>query len=185
MKKTDLEYLGEIRKGSKEYFELLFRKYYQSLVIFSNHFIDDKTAAEDIVQEFFTRMWEQRESIGIGGSVKNYLFRSIKNSTLNYITYNSKFSRNEKTQSLIETLHSLDPIDIDELEIEVINALNKLPERGREIFLLHYKDGYTYEEIAGMLGISKNTVKTHILRSKNTFGSKLEAILFVIPLLLE
>lgn len=158
--------------NSREAFELMFHKYYHPLVLFANRYVRDHEIAEDIVQTFFCNFWEQRQKLMIDSSIKNYLFRSIKNSTLNFIKYDTRFVREEKNEELINELHQIDPIDVDELEVEVINALNRLTEREREIFLLCYKDGYSYAEIAEKLGISVNSVKTLLTRSRKTFSNK-------------
>lgn len=163
---------------SEESFKTIFDTYYYSLVIFSYHFIRDKEIAEDIVQSLFCELWIRRSELNIESSVKNYLFRSIKNRTLNFMKYDARFVRGNDYDLIVDELCCLDPIDIDEEEIRVINELNKLTEREREVFLLCYREGYSYQEIADQLDISKNSVKTLLLRSRQTFKGKLLFMIF-------
>lgn len=168
MKDKNNKYEEYLLCDSKESFKAIFDTYYYSLVVFSYHFVKDKEIAEDIVQSLFCELWIRRVEVKIESSLKNYLFRSIRNKTLNFIKYDTRFVRGEGYNLIVDELHSVDPEDIDELEIQVINELNKLTKREREVFLLCYKEGYSYQEIADQLDISKNSVKTLLLRSKKT-----------------
>jgi len=72
----------KIKKGDKKAFEALFHRYYGILCQHAAHFIKNEAEAEEIVQELFVRIWEKREKIQIDTSLKNYLFRAVKNQSL-------------------------------------------------------------------------------------------------------
>ena len=68
-----------IKKSDEKAFEILFHRYYGYLCLFATKIINDDVAAEEIVQDFFVKLWDKRENIHIESSIKNYLFRSVKN----------------------------------------------------------------------------------------------------------
>ena len=78
----------EISKSNEKSFEKLFHAYYGHLCLFASRIIKDNISAEEIVQDFFVKLWEKRQQLTIETSVKNYLFRSIKNLCLNQIKHN-------------------------------------------------------------------------------------------------
>ncbi len=71
-------------------FRLLFENYYPSLCLFCKRYIDDFDVREDIVQNVFVSIWENRRNICVNSSVRNYLITSVRNGCLNYLRRNSK-----------------------------------------------------------------------------------------------
>lgn len=71
--------IGRFIRGDETAFELLFRHYYPGLVIFVSQITLDKAEAEEIVQDFFFRLWKRRDQIKESPSLKSYLFTSVKN----------------------------------------------------------------------------------------------------------
>ncbi len=141
----------------------LFDKYFESLCRYLSYFTSNSMIVEEVVQDVFIRLWEERESLKIE-SIKTYLFTAAHNRMLNYI-------RNEKRyQTLIEqwTLHeqqkngSGECFDIQEFSERVQNAIDSLPEKCRRIFDMGKKEGMTYRQIAEELDISVKTVETQM-----------------------
>ena len=79
---VDSEIAGRIRKGDKAEFESLFRSSYVSLVKYARPLIKDQDTAEEIVQDLFVRLWQEKEKIKIESSLSGYLFRSVHNRCL-------------------------------------------------------------------------------------------------------
>lgn len=151
--------------GDKEAFRFFFEKYYSDLCNMVNLYLRDVVMTEEIVQDIFIYLWEKKESIKIESSLKSYLLRASKNRSLNYI-------RNEKTK--IEIYSKLNDSDQGTIEMpdtvldsnqlrEVINAaIDSLPERCREIFILGKEKSMSYKEISMELGISVKTVEVQM-----------------------
>lgn len=128
--------------------------------------------AEDIVSEVMAKIWETPEKLDIHTSLKSYLFKSIHNSSINYLTRQKHRFRelNPETLEKINSLISLEespPERIINLELTEIveKATNALPEECRKIFILSRKEGLSHKEISQKLGISPNTVKVQIYRA--------------------
>ena len=152
-------------EGDKEAFRFFFEKYYSDLCNLVNVYLHDSMMAEEIAQDIFIYIWKKKGDIVIESSVKSYLLRSAKNKSLNYI-------RNEKTKLDIhsklanfnkETIEMPDTVmDANQLR-EVINAaIDSLPERCREVYILGKEKSMSYKEISEELGISVKTVESQM-----------------------
>lgn len=157
--------IDRIRSGDQTAFELVFRYYYPGLVIFASQFTLDTSSAEEIVQDFFVRVWERRSGLLSSNSLKSYFFTSVRNRCFNFL------KRKKVELEVIGELQALanehllfDP-DIyvaSELQEKIRQAVDALPERCREIFVMSRFKGMKNDEIAENLNLSKRTVETHI-----------------------
>lgn len=166
----DLQLLARIKTGESEAFDLLFLKYYSNLIRFCKSLLPYPTdEAEDVVLEVFHKFWQQRDSMIIHSSLSSFLYASVKNRVYDY--YRKHGLRTFTTLDAIpESLH-LDyqsPDQIIEFK-EVCENLEKmikmLPEKMQIIFRMNREDSLTYQEIADLLEISINSVKTQMYRA--------------------
>jgi len=162
----DDQYLIQgLKTKNKIVFDFVFHYYYSGLCAFAERFVGDKNAVEDIVQDLFITLWIKHNQIQISSSLRNYLFTSVKNRSLDYLKKEKK-----KTQHLNSTNHLQNHSENfstfwfaeSELETLVEKSLNKLPARCREIFKLSRFEGFKNQEIAEQLGISKRTIELQI-----------------------
>lgn len=141
-------------------FEKVFRKYYEPLCRYAYSMVRDTDEAEEIVQEFFYTYWINRKRIAIRLSLKSYLYRSIRNSALQYLRhknleeqYRAQITYSDSYETPEQSLTG------NELSGIVDTTLKELPERCRQIFLLNRVNGLKYKEIADLLKISVKTVE--------------------------
>jgi RNA polymerase sigma-70 factor, ECF subfamily len=160
-------------------FETLFRKYYADLVSYSCRFTRDMDAAEEIVQEFFYNYWKNRKEINIKFSLRAYMYRSIRNNTLNYLEAVSV--RRKYADRILSSANSQGyedrTVEVSELNERIEGILNELPERCRTIFCMSRFDGLKYEEIAEKLSVSVKTVEANIGKALKLLRKKLETSL--------
>ncbi len=152
-------------RGDETAFELLFRFYYPGLVTFTSQIILDKAEAEEIVQDFFFRMWKRRDRIKKTPSLKSYLFTSVKNRSINFlVTRNHEARKIEELKQIISNnlTYEQDIFVTSELQEKIKQAFEKLPPRTREIFILSRMNDLKNDEIAEKLDISKRTVELQI-----------------------
>ncbi len=177
MNKSEEKIIFEkLKNGDKKAFEIFFYTYYGYLCFFANGIIHDHIAAEEIVQDFFVKLWEKRDRIFIETSVKNYFFRSVKNLCLNHIKHNNtkaKYAQNFLEE--IENNYSEDVIfqEVD-LARKIEESINSLPGKRQEIFRLSREEGLKYIEIAERLNISIKTVEAQISLAIKTLREKLK-----------
>lgn len=165
-----------IREGDERVFEKLYRNLHAPLCSVASRIINDRQAAEEIVQDVFSKIWSDRKVIDIHSSLSSYLFRSVRNLAINELkkrqTGKSSLIRpasNELWSFLINTSQSQDFIIEKmisrELRTELIKAVDSLPEQCRQVFQLSRSENKTNDEIASLLKISKNTVKSHLVHA--------------------
>lgn len=169
-KTTDFAIL--LRKGDEGAFEQLFNTYYPRLRHFASKYITDDLEAEDVVQDCFVRLYEQRKHI-IHDSVSSLLFTMVRNQCLNYLKHQvlvHGFQHDELHRKYeAEQLYALDmkgsadePLIIEELKAQLQRIMDQLPQRSQEIFYLSRQKGLKNKEIAEQLGISVKVVEKHI-----------------------
>ena len=166
----------EIKNNNEKAFEKLFHKYYGHLCLYASRILQDNISAEEIVQDFFVKLWEKRFQLSIETSVKNYLFRSVKNMCLNLIQHNKTKLR--YAQSILSEASNNQSLENHFIEIDLAEkieaSIQSLPEKRRIIFRLSRKDGLKYREIAKKLNISIKTVETQMGLAIKTLREKLK-----------
>jgi len=152
--------------GRKDY-ESLFHQYYQWLCLQACKITEDWHASEDIVQDFFAKCWQNRASLQIRESFAGFALVSVRNAALNYLKKeNTRLKHETASYSTLtdEQTSSLagQPDESDQRYLQIITAINNLPEQRRKAFILSRQHNMKYADIAGELGISINTVKMHL-----------------------
>jgi RNA polymerase sigma-70 factor, ECF subfamily len=172
----DTEIIGRIRQGDVRQFESLFRSSYVSLVRYAKTLIKDHDTAEEIVQDLFFRLWQDKEKIKIESSLNGYLFRSVHNRCLHYIEHNRVIERHAAEMSYRESEIEESPSDIlhyKELQARIARILERLPERCGKIFYMSRYEGLKYTEIAEKLSVSVKTVESNMGRALKEFRKEL------------
>lgn len=155
--------MSDIEGGgiSKYNFDIAFELYAKPLVNYANSFLNDFNLSEDVVQEVFLRLWEIRYEINIYNSLKEYLFRSVRNKCINKrrnqmfeekYPYDIAFIINE------EQLISIQPNVEDKFQ-KLYQAMEHLTPKRKQI-LNYGLFGFKNSEIAELMGITINTLKT-------------------------
>ena len=151
--------------STKSEFEELFRTHYSNLCAYANKYVEDIDASEELVQEVFFKLWNKREDIEITSSMQSYLYRAVRNSSLNLIKH-IKIREEYKEHNEREMTYSESNFDDDvvatELEEKIRNTIDELPKERKKIFIMSRYDGYKYREIAEKLGISIKTVENQM-----------------------
>lgn len=164
-------------KGDQTAFEILFRFYYPGLTVYARQFFADREQAEEIVQDFFVRFWDKHQLVNPSDSLKSYFFSSIKNSSLNLLKHRKikeKYIREIKEMSEDNLLYDPDLYIASELQEKIKKAVDSLPERCREVFVLSRIKGLSNDEIAIQLDISKRTVETQISKALKILKAELK-----------
>lgn len=156
-----------IKVKSKADFEELFNTHYSNLCAYANNFLKDVDASEEVVQEVLFKLWTNRESIIINSSVQSYLFRAVRNASLNLLKH-VNIREDYKAQHEYEredVLSSEDEMIVSELDQKIRTAIDQLPMERKKVFILSRYDGLKYKEIADKLNISVSTVENQMVKA--------------------
>jgi len=173
----DSEIAGRIRKGDRAEFESLFRSSYVSLVRYARTLVKDQDASEEIVQDLFVRLWQEKEKIKIESSLNGYLFRAVHNRCLHYIEHLKVVGRHAETVISAQSDPSDDPSEIlhyKDLQLKIARILERLPERCGRIFCMSRFEGLKYSEIAEKLSVSVKTVEANMGIALKEFRKELK-----------
>ncbi len=160
-------FISELKFGNEAAYQFLFTNFYSDLLLYAISLTNDEAKAEDVVQETMVNLWQQRASLNIHTSLKNYLYKSVYHSFIKgYRKRKSELRLIEKLtfETLEETLDE-DKIIQQERLNKVQSLIETLPPRCKEIFLLSKKEGLLYKEIGDELNISVKTVETQISKA--------------------
>ena len=145
----------------------LFRLNYRPLCLYALHYLQDTDLAEDIVQECFTTLWEK---IGQGFPISNrraYLYMAVRNRSLDHLRRKGLPTESLKPYDTYGIIEDDDAEERSAMEARLWTAIDSLPEKCRQVFLMSKRDGLRYEEIAEELGLSVNTVRNQISKALN------------------
>ncbi len=152
--------------------EEAFKCYYRPLNLFALHYVNDIDSAEDIVQQCFSDLWEKQCQNRDIGNLKAYLFTSVRNQCIDFLKKDTVISHDVEVDSLDNLSEENDEEERAFREARLWTAIDSLPDRCREIFLMNKKDGMKYKEIAEKTGLSVNTVENHVLKALRLLREK-------------
>ena len=181
--------IAGLRRGKGEAFAYVFRLYYGPLLNYAGRILKDTELANDVVQECFCMLYERRKELKEELEVRPYLYKSVYNSCMDAIKH-QKVRDNYINQELldfyfskvIETPEAEQALLEEDLRGVIQDAIDKLPERCREIFVLSKMEGLSNKQISEQLNISIKTVEaqmtTAFVRLRKELGWLLCIILF-------
>ena len=180
--KAQLEIAAKIQNGDECAFRDLFKSYYQPLVNLTYRYVRDVRAAEDIVEDIFLSIWQNRKNWNPTLSVKAYLYQTARNRSLNYLKRDDAFSTVNvefvEEQELVRSPEQI--VTEQEFVREIQNAIEQLPDRTRTVFTLAKYDNLKYSEIATVLNVGVGTVETHMVRALKALRKQLAHMLSIL-----
>ncbi|MGB5895603.1 MAG: RNA polymerase sigma-70 factor [Ignavibacteriaceae bacterium] len=178
----EVECVNKIRSGDSAAFEELFNLYCQQLINFSTNYVTDKQIAENIVQDVFVSVWQNRTNLDPSKMIKAYLFTAVKNNSLKHLRHLKIETKGiVGNPSYISDDERPDKkLDENEMELKIHQAVNELPEKCKEIFKMNRFENLKYAEIAAILDISIKTVETQMGRALKKLRERLKPYLTMI-----
>lgn len=155
-------------------FETIFRTHYQALVGFGARYTGSTAAAEEVVQDVFLGLWRQRHAMPPSDKIRPYLYRAVHNRALNVVRHERVVrAREAELAEPAVAPSSEEEVMRRETERVVREAIDRLPERCRLIFILSREQRLTYAQIADAAGVSIKTVETQMGRALRALRSAL------------
>ena len=163
---------GEIYVQDFAVLETLFKRFYKPLRAYAFRFVNDKDLSEDIVQDVFLYVWENREKLYVSDGFHSYLFQSAYTRCLDYFKKNLSIEKyhSHTYEKYLEDYQNLlkgDDSVIEELSVKdfyrhLYELLEHLPAQRREVFILTYIKGLTAKEVAEQTQMPQRTVESHL-----------------------
>jgi RNA polymerase sigma-70 factor (ECF subfamily) len=163
----ELQYLNRVfTDNDYESFNKLFDKYYVYLCKIVFTILEDKSGSEDVVQELFIKIWNNRKMLS--GEIVNqrdYLIAAAKNAALNHLR--SVKNRKRIVDSLDVDNESVDSCLLEDKELQILlnQCIDKLPQRCKEVFELSRFEELKQKDISEKLGTSIKTIKNQIWKA--------------------
>lgn len=171
----------------------LFRKYYPSLIFYATRIVGEEEA-EDVVQDVFVELWKRKDSITIGDQIQAFLYRAVYTRALNVLKHRTveegySLAMEEINQRRAEYYQPdnnevIRKIENMELQKEIDDAINELPEKCKEVFKLSYLHEMKNKEIADVLDVSLRTVEAHMYKALRYLRNRLNHLWFLFFLFL-
>lgn len=175
----------DFQGGNHAVFDYFFDKYYQGLCLYAYRMLKSNSEAEDLVQDFFVRILENRKTISIATSVKSYFIRSVHNRCLDYLAHQKVKINHEQFRLKMLSEEDLQeyPLLDSELTKQIERAIQSLPDGIRETFMQNRFEGLSYQQIAKQENVSVKTVEYRISKAltilRKDLGDYLLLLLFV------
>ena len=182
MKSQDLLILEKLKVGDSSAYKELFDLYYMPLSVYSLKYCDSFELAEDIVQDLFIKFWDEKIYLKLEDSISPYLFKSVKNNTIQATKKQNKYFF-EEIEDQVNVLIDEEHLDLEFLEQEktkLYKEIEALPLKSKEVFKAIVLENQKYKDVAVELGISVNTVKTHYSRALKQLRTSLDVIVMLL-----
>jgi RNA polymerase sigma-70 factor (ECF subfamily) len=156
---------GDLVVPDADALDALLRRFWRPLVAYASRLLDDTEAAEDVVQRAFVRLWEHGHAIPVGDEVRPFLYRIVRNLASN------EWRRRQTRRSWLDGESTLQPhhvmpsrdVEEGELAAALTAAVERLPARRREVFVLSRYHALTNAQIAEVLAIAPQTVANQLV----------------------
>jgi RNA polymerase sigma-70 factor (ECF subfamily) len=157
-KKLNGDTITRLRNGDSKALKHLFESFYPSVCVYIIKFIKNTDVAEDIAQDAFVQYWKNKNSICSMQQIQSFIYTTARNASINYLRQ-KKTREDILANKLTEQEISYELLIEEESYRQLYAAIDLLPDRTREVICLCLK-GYKNPEIAEILGVSLNTIKS-------------------------
>lgn len=148
----------------------LFQELYQELCNYAYTYLQDDAAAEDVVQETFTRLWQKHREMISAAHIRPYLFRAVRNNCISAIRSHQAGEAAGKSYEVVMD-DSQEPNVFEKEQVKphyeqlIYEAIANLPPQCREVFTCCKLKGMTHQQTATQLGLSAKTVENYMGRA--------------------
>lgn len=162
--------VSRIREGDTKAFEIFYASHRKSVYELAIKYLKDPELAEDAVQDVFMKIWLGRETLNSAMSLRGLLYTSLKNHVLNMLKMNKRRIIRQFEYLSINIKKEHGPENdayFSELKEILEEGMDQLPKGKQTVYRMKRLEGYSNQEIAVLLDISVNTVKSQFRRANN------------------
>lgn len=171
---NDIILLDELKKRNAKAYEYLYNTTIVRLSILAVSILKNEEQAKDLLQEFFSDLWEHRLYENVNVSLKAYLYYTVRNRAFRFKKVNKGFNLVIESMGDGEPSETPQYFENEELGSAINAAMDKLSPMPYKTFKMHYIEELSHQQIAEILGISKQTVSNHIHKALTDLRSHLK-----------
>ena len=179
---SDRDLTQMIANEDQNAYRMLFEKYAPRIYSFSLNFLGNKNDAEELVQDAFLKIWEKRNILNSSQNIKAFIFKITTNILYDFVRHKNiehAFEDYARLNYTINENYTWHEIIFREMKQNLDSLVAQMPEQQQIIFRLSKLDGFTNEEIAQKLNLSKRTVENHLYRALSFLKKQLKKESFV------
>lgn len=161
------DHIRKLKASDRNSFKAIVNHFHSAIFSFLVFRLKDKSIAEDLLQDTFIRLWEKRKTLEQDLSVKSYLFTIANNLALNHIRHEKIVLRFRESpfHEKITSENPYEKLTQRELEERVQQAVMKMSDKVRIVFLMCKAEDLSYKEVAERLKLSLATVESHMVKA--------------------
>lgn len=178
--KNEREIWMALKKGDKEAFIHIYSRYFPILFNYGHQFTKDRELVKDLIQDLFIKLKTNPGKLSDTDSIRYYLFKALRRSIVKCLKKQNRLSLGDEITDSFDIAISHEKLLIEnqqqkEVKEQIKNAINQLTARQREAVLYYYYEGFTYEQIASIMGFSKvEYARTLIYRALDKIRSEIK-----------
>lgn len=174
-------------------YKQLFDDNYRRLIFHALRFVDSQAEAEDIVADVFYELWKKIDTIDLNIGIVSYLYRAVATRALNVLRHKNVAairlelleSINERRMEFIAEDDTQRFVESAEIGHKMRQAIDELPDRCRQVFILSYINGLKNKEIAEAMNVSVRTVEAQVYKALHSLRDKLKYLMVLIIIFLS
>jgi RNA polymerase sigma-70 factor (ECF subfamily) len=173
---SEISLVQRLKESDKPAFELIFNKFSKKLYYFTLSYVHSQAETEEIIQNVFVALWENRDMLSEAFPIQNYLYKVTINHIYNYFKHQlvrRRYAENIILEGTDEDQEAMQGILTSDLGEIVNKIIDELPLRQQVIFRLSRTEGLCHAEIAHQLGLSVRSVENQIYRALKYIREKL------------
>lgn len=174
--------------NDKAEFQDVFRKFYSQTLFYAARIVGDEEA-EDVVQDTFVELWKRKDELSDENHIRAFLFRTVYTRSLNVLKHRGITQNYAESMQQLELQRAqfyqpnnnetLQHIEDEELRGQIQDAINELPDKCREVFIMSYIHEMKNKEIADLMSLSVKTVEVHIYKALKFLRKRLDYLTFL------
>lgn len=172
-----------LRQGDHDAFGVIYNRYKGVLHVHAYKKLGDLEEAKDLIQELFVNLWDKRDSLPETLNFSGYLYTTLRNRILDSIAHDKVADKYASSlQNFVTENNFITDRHVRERELTrlIEEAVNELPPRMREVFIMSRNEGKSHKEIAETFDISESTVKNHMKGALKILRSKLGFFTYIL-----
>ncbi len=169
---------GRLKTGDEKAFEEIFKKYREKVFYFALRYYNSAEDAENIVQDVFIKLWDERKGIIEGLSLSSYIYTITKNHLFNIHRkkINEKAYRNYIIDHLVQYPNLENELIYADLRANIDKIIDSLPAQRKKVFIMGNIEGMSNKEVATIMNLSVRTIEVHKSLALQTIRKEMRRI---------